>query len=193
MLEPAWLQDVVPETSPLVSSVLPRSARPQRHVSGRAGSATIVHSGVPPAPPLAGGVAGLIDLMKVGKETPGRYLYLSPDGERGAELGRGGIGRVLVAMDEHLGREVAIKELLEEASGQGANDPELMTRFLAEARITGQLEHPNIVPVYELGRRADGRLYYTMRGQVVVVLLCGSDKRDQDKALRLAKDLARDV
>src|SRR6187397_1012971 len=95
VLEPAWLQDVVPETSPLVSSVWPRSARPQRHVSGRAGSATIVHSGVPPAPPLAGGVAGLIDLMKVGKETPGRYLYLSPDGERGAELGRGGIGRVL--------------------------------------------------------------------------------------------------
>jgi len=102
-------------------------------------------------------------LIKVGKEAPGRYQYCSPDGERGAELGRGGIGRVLVAMDEHLGREVAIKELLENEPGQATSDPELMTRFLAEARITGQLEHPNIVPVYELGRRADGRLYYTMR------------------------------
>jgi putative addiction module killer protein len=37
------------------------------------------------------------------------------------------------------------------------------------------------------------RLYYTMRGQVVVILPCGSDKRDQDKAIRLAKELAKQV
>jgi len=160
---PAWLEEVVSEPSPFVSSVLVHSAAPQRNGSGRAGSATVVHSGVPKPPPLGSGVAGLVDLMKVGSEALGRYVYLSPDGERGAELGRGGIGRVLLAMDEHVGREVAIKELLEDAPGEGTSDPELRTRFLAEARITGQLEHPNIVPVYELGRRADGRLYYTMR------------------------------
>ncbi len=112
------------------------------------------------SPERHGAAGALFQLMKVGSEEAGRYVYMSPDGERGAELGRGGIGRVLVAMDEHLGREVAIKELLEE---EGHVDPEMMTRFLAEARITGQLEHPNIVPVYELGRRLDGRLYYTMR------------------------------
>src|SRR6187551_779736 len=78
VLEPTWLQDVLPESSLLVSSVLPRSARPQR-VSGRAGQATIVHSGVPQAPALGSGVAGLVDLMKVGKEAPGRYQYCSPD------------------------------------------------------------------------------------------------------------------
>jgi eukaryotic-like serine/threonine-protein kinase len=135
---PAWLDDVV-------------SAQRK----------TILHSGAPAAlVPSPGGV--LLEFMNVGSETPGRYTYLSPDGEQGAEIGRGGIGRVLLAMDQHLGREIAIKELLQGEHGEGV-DPELLTRFLAEARITGQLEHPNIVPVYELGRRADGRLYYTMR------------------------------
>jgi WD40 repeat protein len=89
--------------------------------------------------------------------------------DRAQEIGRGGIGRVLLAMDGHLGREVALKELLPE---RGAAGSELgpssglstaMLRFLREARVTGQLEHPNIVPVYELGKRADGTLYYTMK------------------------------
>jgi serine/threonine protein kinase len=39
----------------------------------------------------------------------------------------------------------------------------VIARFLQEARITGQLEHPSIVPVYELGHRKDGALYYTMK------------------------------
>jgi WD40 repeat protein len=162
---PAWLDEVVSAQRKLATELHPKSE--SRRVSGRAapgmagpGMATIVHSGAP-QPLLPGPGPGLIDFMKVGNEAPGRYSYTSPDGERGAEIGRGGIGRVLLAMDQHLGREVAIKELLQE-SAEGV-DPELMTRFLAEARITGQLEHPNIVPVYELGRRADGRLYYTMR------------------------------
>ena len=87
-----------------------------------------------------------------------------------AELGRGAIGRVLVAFDRHLGREVAIKELLTEGHTAfgSTEDPfdkttAVAMRFLREARITGQLDHPNIVPVYELGERADGTLYYTMK------------------------------
>jgi eukaryotic-like serine/threonine-protein kinase len=141
-----------------------RQAAPAwRHEVVAAGPyATLVHSGAPAPTPAQPSRAGMIDFLKIGKESPGRYVYLSPDGERGAELGRGGIGRVLVAMDEQLGREVAIKELLADHDGNGTDD-DLMARFLAEARITGQLEHPNIVPVYELGRRTDGRLYYTMR------------------------------
>ncbi len=167
---PAWLDEVVSAQRKLQVELHERSE--PRRVSGRAGpaleatrikaapgTATLVHSAAPqPLLPAPG--PALLDLMQVGSEEPGRYVYLSPDGERGAELGRGGIGRVLLAMDQHLGREVAIKELLQDGA---AIDPELMTRFLAEARITGQLEHPNIVPVYELGRRADGRLYYTMQ------------------------------
>jgi PAS domain S-box-containing protein len=72
----------------------------------------------------------------------------------------GGIGRVWLASDNELGREVALKELRPER----ADDARLWARFLQEARVTGQLEHPGIVPVYELARRpGDRQPYYTMR------------------------------
>ncbi|MDY0003805.1 MAG: protein kinase, partial [Polyangia bacterium] len=95
---------------------------------------------------------------RVTVEASGRYTI------RG-EHGRGGIGRVLVAYDEHVGREIAIKELLPEPDGIAPESPSgrISARFLREARVTGQLEHPSIVPVYELGRRRDGALYYSMR------------------------------
>jgi tetratricopeptide (TPR) repeat protein len=101
------------------------------------------------------------------EEIPGRYAHNT--GPKGAEeeLGRGGIGRVIVAYDQFLGREVALKELLSEHisnPGNGtAQSTALEARFLREARLTGQLEHPAIVPVYEVGRRKDGGLYYTMQ------------------------------
>jgi WD40 repeat protein/serine/threonine protein kinase len=93
-------------------------------------------------------------------EAEGRYTAQT-DGE----LGRGAIGRVFIAEDSHLGRHVAIKELLEGVSqaADGSLAVHTVSRFLREARVTGALEHPGIVPVYELGRRSDGTLYYTMR------------------------------
>lgn len=73
---------------------------------------------------------------------------------------KGGIGQVWLARDADLGREVALKELRPER----AENPSAWARFLDEARITGQLEHPGIVPVYELARRpADQQPFYTMR------------------------------
>lgn len=73
---------------------------------------------------------------------------------------RGGLGQVWLARDEDLGREVALKELRPDR----ADDAALWARFLEEARITGQLEHPGVVPVYELGRGdSDGQPFYTMR------------------------------
>ncbi len=81
-----------------------------------------------------------------------------------SELGRGGLGRVFVTVDMALGREVAIKEILPEIlEADQERAASLRARFLREARVTGQLEHPNIVPVYEVGQREDGRLYYAMR------------------------------
>jgi len=72
----------------------------------------------------------------------------------------GGIGRIWVAHDGELGRDVALKELRPERAGQATHT----ARFLQEARITGQLEHPGIVPVYELAFRPDDRQpFYTMR------------------------------
>ncbi|KAF0246291.1 MAG: hypothetical protein FD180_779 [Planctomycetota bacterium] len=80
---------------------------------------------------------------------PGRAVVLTqaPDAKftLGAELGRGGLGRVVEAQDSDLGRTVALKLLLESA------DPVALERFRREARITGRLEHPNIVPVHEMG------------------------------------------
>jgi serine/threonine-protein kinase len=71
---------------------------------------------------------------------------------------------VVLATDRHLGREVAMKELLAQArNAEAAVSVGAVTRFLREARITGQLEHPSIVPVHELGQREDGTLYYTMK------------------------------
>jgi serine/threonine-protein kinase len=73
---------------------------------------------------------------------------------------KGGIGQVWVARDASLGREVALKEL---KPGRRIPD-DVWARFVEEARITGQLEHPGIAPVYELGRRPeDGHPYYTMK------------------------------
>jgi WD40 repeat protein/tRNA A-37 threonylcarbamoyl transferase component Bud32 len=100
------------------------------------------------------------------QEAPGRYTHHS-------EYAVGGMGRVLLVHDEHLAREVAMKELLPDSEAETVVGEEpvspvrmsvpLIARFLQEARITGQLEHPSIVPVYELGYRADGSLYYTMK------------------------------
>ncbi len=72
----------------------------------------------------------------------------------------GGIGRVWLARDSDLGRDVALKEIRPER----ADDPTFQARFLQEARITGQLEHPGVVPVYELNRGGNEQQpFYTMR------------------------------
>jgi eukaryotic-like serine/threonine-protein kinase len=72
----------------------------------------------------------------------------------------GGIGRVWLARDTAFGRNVALKELRPERAALATH----RTRFLQEARITGQLEHPGIVPVYELALRPhDQQPFYTMR------------------------------
>ncbi len=76
--------------------------------------------------------------------------------ERG-ELGRGGMGRVADVYDHMLRRRVAVKHVLARSSDTA------LRRFEREARITAQLEHPGIVPIYETGRTAEGSPYYVMR------------------------------
>ena len=75
---------------------------------------------------------------------------------QGAELGRGGMGRVFAARDHTLDRTVAIKHAL-------GGSPVDLARFEREARITARLEHPSIVPIHEAGHDAEGRPYYVMR------------------------------
>src|SRR5262249_43199960 len=86
------------------------------------------------------------------------------------EIARGGMGRVLHGRDPRLNRDLALKELLE----QHAHNPEVVRRFLEEAQIGGQLQHPGVVPVYELDRAEDGRPFFTMKlvkGQTLSALL----------------------
>ncbi len=80
----------------------------------------------------------------------------SPDD---AVIGAGAMGRVLLALDETMGRVVAIKEM--QAPPQEGRSRR--GRFLREARLTGALEHPGIVPVHEIGEQVRGAPYYTMR------------------------------
>jgi serine/threonine protein kinase len=75
------------------------------------------------------------------------------------EVARGGMGVILRARDAALGRDLAVKLLLE----RHRNNPELIRRFVMEARIAGQLQHPGMVPVHELGALDDGRPYFAMK------------------------------
>jgi serine/threonine protein kinase len=68
------------------------------------------------------------------------------------ELGKGGMGKVLLATDTRLGRKVAIKRML----GDGAKSRAALSRFFAEAKAIAQLDHDNIVDIYDYGRAADG-------------------------------------
>jgi len=86
------------------------------------------------------------------------------------EIGRGGVGSVMKGRDPDLGRDLAVKILLDEHQ----DAPELVRRFVEEAQIGGQLQHPGIVPVYELGQFGDHRPYFTMklvRGRTLAALL----------------------
>ena len=75
------------------------------------------------------------------------------------EIARGGMGAVILARDRAIQRELAVKVM----RPQIADSEEHRLRFLEEAQVTGQLEHPNIVPIHELGKDADGNLYFTMK------------------------------
>ena len=75
------------------------------------------------------------------------------------ELGRGGMGRIHPATDRNLLRHVALKRLDREL----AKVPMYKDGFIAEAQMTGQLEHPNIVPVHELSVSSEGVPFFTMK------------------------------
>ena len=101
----------------------------------------------------------LIALEQLGQTCHGDF-YSSHYSVHGT-VGQGGIGRVFLARDQALGREVAIKELL--PCQDQREFPRRLDRFVREIKITGQLEHPGVVPVYEVGLREDGTLYYVMK------------------------------
>jgi WD40 repeat protein len=112
--------------------------------------------------PRAGESPALSPRAQLPTQVEGRYEV--PPGVKDPTLGRGGMGRVLALVDTHLHREVAVKELLVEHTAERSSaGPMLENLFVREARVLALLEHPGVVPVYELGRRTDGTPFYSMR------------------------------
>ncbi len=109
----------------------------------------------------SGRIAGLLGLGAIAdwgengqdRVVPARYQLLK-------KLGEGGLGCVWLARDQNLRRFVAVKEVRDSARGL----PSALSRFRREAEITGRLEHPSIVPVYQFGGDMDdGGQFYAMR------------------------------
>ncbi|HEV3084791.1 MAG TPA: serine/threonine-protein kinase, partial [Gemmataceae bacterium] len=103
----------------------------------------------------------------------------------GQELARGGMGVVYCACDESLGRDVAVKVLHERYQGNSL----VGQRFMDEARITAQLQHPGIPPVFEVGRLTDGRPYLAMKlikGRTLAQLLKERPEPASDRGRFLA-------
>jgi len=110
------------------------------------------------------------------------------------EIARGGMGAVLRGRDVDLGRDLAVKVLLEKY----ANRPEVARRFIEEAQIGGQLQHPGVVPVYDIGRFGD-RPFFAMKlvkGVTLQALLAERADAAQDRprllgiALKVTETLA---
>jgi serine/threonine protein kinase len=93
-----------------------------------------------------------------GASSSGKVVLPAIGYQLGAQIGQGGMGEVMAAFDQRIGRGVAIKRMRSLRPSE-----EETTRFLREARIQARLEHPAIVPVHELGTDEAGRPYFTMK------------------------------
>ncbi len=106
-------------------------------------------------------------------------------------LAEGGMGRIHVTSDQRIGRDVVMKVLRRRYRSQA----DTLARFVREARIQGQLEHPSIVPVYDLGRMPNGDVFFTMkrvRGRSIEEIIEGHIAREKDYIERYPRrDLLR--
>jgi eukaryotic-like serine/threonine-protein kinase len=112
-------------------------------------------------------------------EMPARNGHGLTRFELQGEIARGGMGVVLKGRDVDLGRDLAIKVLLESYQG----NTEVVRRFVEEAQIGGQLQHPGVVPVYELGTFPDRRPFFAMKlikGRTLASLLQEQTSPAQD-------------
>ena len=135
-----------------------------------------------PPPELAGELAALAEIDRVLEPAPPLPDRLS--GHKIIdEIGAGGMGRVLLAMDEALNRKVAIKTL----AARFAGDAGLRVRFMDEARAMARLNHPNVARIYSLGP-ADEAAHFVMEYLAGAPLTVAAARLDfREKAELLAK------
>ncbi len=122
-------------------------------------------------------------LSRLSAQSPESARY-----EAKREIARGGMGAILEVWDGELRRTLAMKVVLtsrqpssDDSDSEGIIERRL-SRFLEEAQITGQLDHPGIVPVHDIGLDDQGRVYFTMQ------LIDGLDLRRVFELARLQKD-----
>jgi serine/threonine protein kinase len=145
--------------------------------------------------------AGAASVGETGSIKSPRWQLLEKQGDRfseryviGEEIGRGGMGSVLRVHDRGLGRSLAMKVV--RTDGNSPLPPTLakdrVERLLDEARITGLLDHPGVVPVHELGVDATGRVYFTMRlvkGDTADVVFAAARDGDSEWTQRRALEV----
>jgi formylglycine-generating enzyme required for sulfatase activity/serine/threonine protein kinase len=105
-------------------------------------------------------------LAEVLRRLSGREVVFGRRYEVRGEVAAGGMGTILSVWDGDLNRQLAMKVIRAQGKGSGAaSDVEarVLSRFIEEAQITGQLDHPGIVPVHEIGLDPEGRVYFTMQ------------------------------
>ncbi|HVS34793.1 MAG TPA: tetratricopeptide repeat protein [Gemmataceae bacterium] len=133
----------------------------------------------------------------LGPPIPGPVLDSLPSGLTAryrveGELGRGGMGAVLRGHDPVMHRDLALKVLLAEHCAY----PELVYRFFREAQLSGQLQHPGVAPVHDMGRLPDQRPYFAMKlveGRTLAALLAERDApaRDLPRFLKIFEQICQ--
>ncbi len=136
---------------------------------------------------VSAGPEWLVKAVAAGAQERRRYVMRS-------EIGRGGMGAVYEVIDTDLRRTLAMKVAhttpSADPSVETSTDPSMLSRFLEEAQVTGQLDHPGIVPLHEVGMDDAGRIYFTMRlvkgldlHQVFKQVRTGSKDWSQERAI----------
>ncbi|MCE9579335.1 MAG: serine/threonine protein kinase [Deltaproteobacteria bacterium] len=152
-------------------------------------SEALIERGDPVASRASGGAGIAASIAGPIEPTRAPVRWLDAAGARyapGDPIGRGGMGEVVLCRDLAVGRDVAMKLIRDRARVR----PEVEARFVHEARVQGQLEHPAIVPVYDVGLNADGALYFTMkhvRGVSLAEVLRGLRAGDAALAQRYSR------
>jgi serine/threonine-protein kinase len=173
----------MPESTPPPDSFLENPRSPLTE-AGRPVFGADTRLATPPAPPVEPHTTSFTLRERPGQQTTPPLNESKPVGVAGrillfGEIARGGMGAVFRGRDPQLGRELAVKVLREEHRDK----PDLVERFLGEAQIGGQLQHPGVVPIYELGQFDDERPFFTMKlvkGQTLAELLAQRSSPAED-------------